>query len=192
MGEESYQPGTRLTSDPTFIVDPIDGTTNFVHAYPYVSISLGLTIDTKPAIGVVFNPFNKILYSAIHGQGAFLNRKISLPLKTSGTASTINGTHTETGGSRALEPLTDLDQAIVAVEWGSDRSGLDFELKQKTYARSATSKEAGGAMVHSLRSHGSAALNLCSVAEASLDVYWEIVRLESHDLLGFHNPNSVY
>lgn len=35
MGEETYKPGDKLTSVPTFVVDPIDGTTNFVHAYPY-------------------------------------------------------------------------------------------------------------------------------------------------------------
>lgn len=160
MGEETYQPGMVLTADPTFIVDPIDGTTNFVHAYPYVSISMGVTINRDPVIGIVYNPFTKALYSAIKGQGASLNGT-TLPLKgTSGTG-------------RALEALTKLDQALVAVEWGSDRSGSDYQTKLDCYAKLTRSHEDGGAMVHGIRSLGSAALNLCAVAEGSLDVYWE-------------------
>ncbi|KAL9056087.1 MAG: hypothetical protein Q9162_003149 [Coniocarpon cinnabarinum] len=175
MGEETYKPGDRLTAQPTFVVDPIDGTTNFVHAYPYVSISLGLAVDKKPVIGVVFNPYTDTLYSAIDGKGAFLNLKTPLPLKidSTTTAKDTRGTHTMSGAQRDLEPLTDLDQALVAIEWGSDRSGSDFQTKCKTFANLTAAKEDGGGMVHGLRSYGSAALNLCGVAEASLDVYME-------------------
>jgi myo-inositol-1(or 4)-monophosphatase len=155
MGEETYKPGDTLTASPTFIVDPIDGTTNFVHAYPYVSISLGFAVDRIPTVGVVYNPFTKTMYSAIKGQGAFLNGATPLPLKQS------------------PEPLDDLSNCLVAVEWGSDRSGNDLAVKSKTFTKLCASKEEGGAMVHSLRSLGSAALNLCAVAAGQLDVYWE-------------------
>ncbi|KAG9806881.1 hypothetical protein KCU77_g21635, partial [Aureobasidium melanogenum] len=47
MGEETYKPGDLLTDRPTLICDPVDGTTNLVHRYPYVSISLGLAINRK-------------------------------------------------------------------------------------------------------------------------------------------------
>lgn len=150
MGEETYDPSQRLTDAPTFIVDPIDGTTNFVHSYPYVSISLGLSIGRVPHVGVVYNPFTDTLYSAIRGKGAFLNRETSLPL-------------------RAPEPL-DLNSAQVAVEWGSHRSGNELKVKSETFA--ALVSQDGG-MVHSLRSFGSAALNLCGVASGGLDAYWE-------------------
>ncbi|KAF2263778.1 inositol monophosphatase [Lojkania enalia] len=153
MGEETYKPGDRLTSTPTFICDPIDGTTNFVHRHPYVSISLGLAIDLDPRIGVVFNPFTQTLFSAIKGQGAWLNQTTRLPLAPPG-------------------PLS-LSECLVAVEWGSDRSGNDFAVKSKTFARLAQGKEEGGGMVHGLRSLGSAALNLCAVASGALDIYWE-------------------
>lgn len=155
MGEETYKPGDVLSADPTFIVDPIDGTTNFIHAYPYVSISLGFAIDRIPTIGVVYNPFTKTLWSAVKGQGAFLNGSIPLPLKQS------------------PEPLADLARCLICVEWGSDRTGNDFAVKSKTFAKLCAGKEEGGAMVHSLRSLGSAALNLCAVASGQLDVYWE-------------------
>ncbi|KAI9725305.1 MAG: hypothetical protein M1828_003320 [Chrysothrix sp. TS-e1954] len=166
MGEETYKPGDRLTKRPTFVVDPIDGTCNFLHSYDYVSISLGFTVDRVPVVGVVFNPFTKKLYSAVKGQGAFLNHNTRLPLKIE--ASTSNDPN-----SRPLEPLKSLSDALVAVEWGADREGPDWEIKIKTFAKLCASKESGGSMVHSIRSLGSAAINLCAVAEASLDVYWE-------------------
>ncbi|KAF2748002.1 inositol monophosphatase [Sporormia fimetaria CBS 119925] len=155
MGEETYKPGDTITDAPTFICDPIDGTTNFVHRYPYVCISLGLAVNRVPTIGVVFNPFTKQLYTAIKGQGAFLDQKTRLPLSTP--------TAFEDG----------LSSCLVAVEWGADRSGNDFAVKSKTFENLAKTKEQGGGMVHGLRSFGSAALNICGVASGGLDVYWE-------------------
>ncbi|KAK8195039.1 uncharacterized protein BKA78DRAFT_308927 [Phyllosticta capitalensis] len=154
MGEETYKPGDSLTAAPTFIVDPIDGTTNFVHAYPYVSISLGLAIKRQPVVGVVYNPFTQTLYSAIKGHGAFLNQTQRLPL-------------------REPEPLRGLENAVVCIEWGSERTGNDYEVKTATFKKLCASKDEGGAMVHGLRSFGSAALNLCGVASGGLDIYWE-------------------
>jgi len=154
MGEETYKPGDTLTASPTFILDPIDGTTNFVHRYPYVAISLGLAVNHTPTIGIVYNPFTKDLYSAIRGQGAYLNKTQKLPLAEP-------------------RPLEGLSSCLVAIEWGSDRSGNDFRVKSRTFAKLAQAKEEGGGMVHGLRSFGSAALNLCGVASGGLDVYWE-------------------
>lgn len=146
----------RQSSDASqFIVDPIDGTTNFVHGYPYVSISLGLAVNLVPTVGVVYNPFTATLYSAIKGKGAFLNHSTPLPLRS------------------PPEPLHDLSTAVVCVEWGSERAGNDYQVKSETFKKLCAKKEDGGAMVHGLRSFGSAALNLCGVASGSLDVYWE-------------------
>ena len=65
IGEESYSKGDRpeLTDDPTFCVDPIDGTTNFVHGFPFSCISIGVIYQKKPVIGVIFNPFLSQLVS---------------------------------------------------------------------------------------------------------------------------------
>lgn len=156
MGEETYSPSNPLTDAPTFIVDPIDGTVNFVHNYPNACVSLGFAIERRPVVGIVFNPFTNLLYSAIKGQGAYLNRKTKLPLK----------------GDR-LEPLKGLGNALIGVEWGSDRDGRNWDTKIRTFDRLAKSREQGGAMVHSMRSMGSAALNLCAVASGYLDLWWE-------------------
>lgn len=156
-GEETYSPDHPLTDKPTFIVDPIDGTTNFVHGFPSSCISLGFAIDRKPVVGVVYNAFTSTLYSAIKGQGAFLNRTTPLPLKQ----------------GNKLEALDGLDKALIALEWGSERSGPNWDIKLKTFASLGKTREAGGAMVHSIRSLGSAALNICAVASGVLDLYWE-------------------
>ncbi len=61
---------THITDAPTFIVDPIDGTTNFVHGFPSVCISLGLAVGRRPAVGVVYNPFLDQLYTGIRAKAA--------------------------------------------------------------------------------------------------------------------------
>jgi len=56
-----------------FIVDPIDGTTNFIKNYKMSAISVGLLKNGKPYIGVVYNPYLKEMFSAEAGKGAWLN-----------------------------------------------------------------------------------------------------------------------
>lgn len=72
MGEETYAPGQKLAAPPTFVVDPIDGTTNFVHGFPAACVSVGLTIDRRPVVGVVYNPYQDCLYHAVRGGGAYM------------------------------------------------------------------------------------------------------------------------
>ncbi|WP_428910758.1 inositol monophosphatase family protein [Niallia sp. Krafla_26] len=56
-----------------WIIDPIDGTTNFIHRIPHFAISVGIVKDGFPVCGVVYNPLKKDLYSAQINGGAFLN-----------------------------------------------------------------------------------------------------------------------
>ncbi|SGY16024.1 BQ5605_C012g06737 [Microbotryum silenes-dioicae] len=161
IGEESFAGGevVHLTDTPTWIVDPIDGTTNFIHGFDHVCVSIGFTHEAVPVIGVIFNPFLNKLYSAIKGQGAFLNQRIRLPLS-----------HPKP------PPLASLSDALIAVEWGSDRSADIISHKASTFSRLAgdPSSVQGGVMAHSLRSIGSAALNYAYVASGQVDLYWEI------------------
>lgn len=64
-----------LTDHPTWIIDPIDGTANFVRKFPMSSISVGLTIKKEPVLGIIYNPLMEELYWAIKGEGAFCNGK---------------------------------------------------------------------------------------------------------------------
>ncbi|KAG9284869.1 hypothetical protein G9A89_003792 [Geosiphon pyriformis] len=167
IGEETVAAGEKceLTKEPTWIVDPIDGTTNFVHGFPFVAISIGLVIDEVPVIGVIYNPFLNELYTASKGNGAFLNLTTQLPL------------------SHPHAPLTlplDLAHCLVATEMGHDRTPSVIDKKINSIhnmvsqpgQNSWSSKKAG--LVHGIRSTGSAALNLCYVARGDIDVYWEI------------------
>ncbi len=56
-----------------WIIDPLDGTTNFLHGIPHFAISVGLERDGQMVAGVVYNPVTDELYLAEKGQGAFLN-----------------------------------------------------------------------------------------------------------------------
>lgn len=165
MGEETYKPGDALTDSPTFIVDPIDGTTNFVHGYSYVSISLGLSINRTPHVGVVYNPFTKDLYTGILGHGSHY---------TPNYKTAAQGQKARLPFRDPPEPIGGLEKCVVCVEWGSDRGpGGDYEVKTKTFARICRNKGENGGMAHGIRSLGSAALNLCGVAAGGMDVYWE-------------------
>ena len=62
-----------LTNEPTWIIDPLDGTMNFVHSLPFVAVSIALWIDKEPVVGIVYNPILDRMYSAKKGHGAFLN-----------------------------------------------------------------------------------------------------------------------
>jgi myo-inositol-1(or 4)-monophosphatase len=72
IGEEG---GTREGSDKshTWIVDPLDGTTNFLHGIPQFAISIALRREDTVIAGVIYNPANDELYIAERGKGAFLN-----------------------------------------------------------------------------------------------------------------------
>jgi myo-inositol-1(or 4)-monophosphatase len=72
IGEEG---GSREGADKshTWIVDPLDGTTNFLHGIPQFAISIGLQRDGVIIAGLIYNPANDDLYLAERGKGAFLN-----------------------------------------------------------------------------------------------------------------------
>jgi myo-inositol-1(or 4)-monophosphatase len=68
--------GTEAGSDGfTWIIDPVDGTTNFVHGLPHFAISLALQLDGKTVLGFVYDPNRDEMFSAEAGKGAFLNGK---------------------------------------------------------------------------------------------------------------------
>src|SRR5947209_3379749 len=60
---------------PTWIIDPIDGTTNYVHDFPFYCISIGLEVAGALVVGVVYDPRHGEMFAAAHGQGAWLNEQ---------------------------------------------------------------------------------------------------------------------
>lgn len=65
-------------------VDPLDGTTNFVHGYPFTCVSIGLAVQQQPVVGVVYNPMLGEMFHAAKGCGAFLNDKSITASDTTG------------------------------------------------------------------------------------------------------------
>eukprot|EP00892_Ulva_mutabilis_P009945 jgi/Ulvmu1/7322/UM035_0111.1 len=167
--EDSAANGTaELAAAPTWIIDPVDGTTNFVHKIPFICVCIGLAIDKKdrprPAytvlvywcrhadhsillqvvVGVVYNPILKEMFTATHGGGATLNGK---PIRVSGA--------------------TEMQHALLATEIGTLR---DSESVTAIFDRVCKSVEAS----RSIRSLGSCALDMVSTAMGRLDGFYEI------------------
>lgn len=74
----------RKGADQRWIVDPLDGTTNFAHGFPWFAVSIALEVRGQVVLGAVFNPHNRELFVAERGCGATLNNR---PLKVSATES---------------------------------------------------------------------------------------------------------
>ncbi|MGB5219223.1 MAG: inositol monophosphatase family protein [Smithella sp.] len=58
-----------------WIVDPLDGTTNYAHGYPVFCVSIALEIEDKIVLGVIYDPMRDDMFVAVRGEGAFLNEK---------------------------------------------------------------------------------------------------------------------
>lgn len=82
LGEEGVAPGSEASAqaveesrnaDYLWVIDPIDGTTNFIHGFPASVVSIGIAHKGTVIIGVIYNPFMDELFVARKGQGAYLN-----------------------------------------------------------------------------------------------------------------------
>jgi len=150
IGEETAATGVsyKLTDSPTWIIDPIDGTTNFVHRIPIIAICIGLAINKKLLLGIVYNPITNELFSAQSGKGAFKN---GFPIH----------------GSKTKE----LKEAVISMSLGihnkSELEGgyLDIAIENQ--------KRAILAEIRGNRGLGSAAMNMVYTAQGSIDAYVE-------------------
>ncbi|XP_046447129.1 inositol monophosphatase 1-like [Daphnia pulex] len=145
IGEESVAAGEKcdLMDEPTWIVDPVDGTMNFVHSFPHSCISLAVLYHKDIHIGIIYNPILDQMFTAKLGQGAFLNDK---PIRAS--------------------EETELGKSLVIAEFGTNRDLQKMESVLKNITALMNK-------VHGLRAMGSAALNMASVASGGADCYFE-------------------
>ena len=143
--EDSADDIARLTSGKAFVIDPIDGTTNFIKHFGHSCISVALCENGETVLGVIYNPYTDEMYCAEKGQGAWLlcggKRR---PLRVSGN------------------PLTN-GLSLVGT------SPYYTELHERTFSVMRTLFD------HSLdiRRCGSAALDLCLIADGRAEVYFE-------------------
>lgn len=73
LAEESGASEPAVGSNSRWIIDPLDGTTNFANGYPHFCVSIGLEVDSELRLGVVYQPMLDELFIAERGQGAWLN-----------------------------------------------------------------------------------------------------------------------
>ena len=75
LGEEDGQDefDSKMGSGYCFVIDPIDGTSNFIYEYRPSVVSVGLLKDGEPYMAVVYNPYDDMMFSAVAGKGAFMN-----------------------------------------------------------------------------------------------------------------------
>ncbi|MBO3458764.1 inositol monophosphatase [Aetokthonos hydrillicola Thurmond2011] len=82
LAEESGKLGNQ-ENEYLWAIDPLDGTTNYAHQYPFFAVSIGLLINGVPQVGVIYDPFHNELFRAAQDLGATLNRR---PIKVSQTS----------------------------------------------------------------------------------------------------------
>ena len=133
-----------------WIVDPLDGTTNFLHGIPIFSISIALERQGELVAGVIFNPVMDELYTAERGNGAFLNdRRMRVAARTKLVDSVVGtgiphlgrGNHgralrptaTDTGQTRQRSGPRNRGRPHPPSCWPADRVGTDV----RAYARRA-------------------------------------------------------
>jgi myo-inositol-1(or 4)-monophosphatase len=140
VAEES---GTQGESEYTWIIDPLDGTTNYLHRFPVFCVSVGLMHKGRMEHGAVYDPMRQELFTASRGQGAQLDgRKI----RVSGNAS--------------------LERSLLGTGFPYRQSNLAVDPYMQML-RKAIESSSG------IRRAGSAALDLCYVAAGRLDAFWE-------------------
>lgn len=141
LAEESGASGGN--GNDRWIVDPLDGTTNFAHKLPIFAVSIAYARNDEIEMGLVFHPTNGELFTAIRGEGAQLN---DAPI-----------------GVSATETMRD---SLLVTGFPYTINSGDTEMPMARFARCL--KAAQG-----IRRLGSAALDLCYVACGRFDGFWE-------------------
>lgn len=104
LGEESGTTGNvNDESEFVWIIDPLDGTTNFIHGFPQYAVSIALQQRGVITLGVVYDPVRNELFTAEKGAGAFLNDKRIRVRKLDRIAGALLGTGYKNGSPKALD-----------------------------------------------------------------------------------------
>jgi myo-inositol-1(or 4)-monophosphatase len=141
LAEESgLQPG----DGHLWIIDPLDGTTNFIHGFPVFSVSVALQVRGQLEVGVVYDPCRQELFTALRGAGAQVD-----------------------GHRVRVSSLIGLEGALIGTGFPY-RSNLVWLDRYMKMLRAVMEQTAG------VRRPGSAALDLCYVAAGRLDGFWEL------------------
>jgi myo-inositol-1(or 4)-monophosphatase len=121
LAEESGQHGG--SDEFLWIIDPLDGTTNFLHGFPHFSVSIGLQHKGRLEQAVIYDPMRQELFTASRGSGAFLdNRRIRVSKQT-GLAGALLGTGFPYKDQQHLAVYLEMFKALIADSAGIRRPG---------------------------------------------------------------------
>jgi len=132
-----------ITSEYEWFVDPLDGTTNFIHGIPQFAVSIGLCKEAEPILGVIYDPFKNELFCAEKGKGALMNDK-----------------------KIRVSSCTSIKSAVFGM-------GIPYRKKDYSGVYIETLRTLMDARCGSIRRLGAAALDLAYVASGRLDGFWE-------------------
>jgi len=142
LAEESGAQGDQ-SSDTVWIIDPLDGTTNYLHGFPAFAVSIGVRVDGHMAHGVVYDPLRQELFTASRGAGAQLDEH---KIRVSGQR--------------------ELARALIGTGFPFRQTDTDFGPYLDMLGKVLTNTSG-------VRRPGAAALDLCYVAAGRLDAFWE-------------------
>jgi myo-inositol-1(or 4)-monophosphatase len=140
IAEES---GAQGESDHTWVIDPLDGTTNYLQGFPVFCVSIGLMHNGRMECGAVYDPLRQEIFTASRGQGAQLD-----------------------GHKIRVTGRIDLERSLIGTGFPYRDSNMALAPYMKMLEKAIT--ETAG-----IRRCGSAALDLCYVASGRLDAFWE-------------------
>lgn len=145
LTEETYEEGGAIDLSRTWVIDPLDGTTNYAHGFPHFAVSIAYFVEGTPLIGVIYDAFKKETFYAIQGRGAFLND----------TQIFVSNNRAHSLSTALLATGFPYDIAT------SEVNNIDF------FSRIAP-------RCHGVRRPGAAALDLAYTACGRLDGFWEL------------------
>jgi myo-inositol-1(or 4)-monophosphatase len=144
VGEESHQGSYHY--DKAIYIDPIDGTTNFVHGIPHLAISLGVWEQGKPTLAVVYNPILEELFWAVQGEGAYCN-----------------------GRRLKVSTQSKLQNALIATgfPYAKVNAGIEYHWVINCMTNLLPH-------IQDIRRLGAAAIDLCYLAQGKVEAFYEI------------------
>jgi len=144
VGEESHQGSFHY--DKAIYIDPIDGTTNFVHGIPHLAISLGVWEEGEPTLAVVYNPILDELFWAVQGEGAYCN-----------------------GRRLGVSTQSELQNALVATgfPYAKVNAGIEYHWVINCMTNLLPH-------IQDIRRLGAAAVDLCYLAQGKVEAFYEI------------------
>ncbi|XP_015679662.1 inositol monophosphatase 2 [Protobothrops mucrosquamatus] len=146
IAEEATAAGSKciLNDSPTWIIDPVDGTCNFVHRFPTVAVSIGFAVNQELEFGVIYHCIEERLYTGRRGQGSYCN-----------------------GKRLQVSKVTDITKALILTEIGPKRDPDTLKVFLSNMERLLK------AQAHGVRVIGSATLALCHLASGAADAYYQ-------------------